>query len=240
MKIGLVTGATGSIGGAIATRLAKRDMKLWLMGRSADKLAKLESQLGNAVLGVLPCDLTDAQQVEEAAQRVLASGPLHVLVNNAGITADNLSLRMSGQEWDSVFNTNLKSVFFLTQKFLRGMFKERYGRIINISSVVGVTGNIGQSNYVAAKAGLIGLTKTLALETVSRGVTVNCVAPGLTQSPMIDEIPEVSFQKILQQVPMGRVARPEEVAHAVDFLAHEDASYITGQTIHVNGGSAMI
>ena len=239
MRYSLVTGASGAIGRACALRLAQSGYKVWLMGRSQERLSATAEALGEASAGILQCDLTNKESVDECVSRVLASTPLHVLVNNAGITSDDLFMRMSEEAWDAVLDTNLKSVFLLTQKFLRSMTKERFGRIINISSVVGVTGNVGQANYAAAKAGLIGMSKSLAREVVSRGVTVNCVAPGLTQSAMIDAIPEVSFQKILQTVPMGRVGEPEEIAHAVAFLADEKAGYITGQTIHVNGGSSM-
>jgi 3-oxoacyl-[acyl-carrier protein] reductase len=239
-KKALITGASGGIGSAIATELHRQGAVVGLSGTRRDALDQRAGELGGRV-HVLPCNLSEKEEVEAlipAAETAL--GGLDILVNNAGITRDGLFLRMKDEEWDEVIAVNLTSAFRLCRAAVKGMMRRRYGRIINITSIVGVTGNPGQANYTAAKAGMIGMTKSLAAEVASRTVTVNCVAPGFISSPMTDALNEKQRETILANVPAGRLGSGEDVAAAVVFLASAEAAYITGQTLHVNGGMVMI
>jgi 3-oxoacyl-[acyl-carrier protein] reductase len=239
-KKALVTGASGGIGGAIATALHRQGAIVGISGTRREALDQRAGELGERV-HVLPCNLTDKNAVEAlvpAAESAL--GGLDILINNAGITRDGLFLRMKDEDWDEVIAVNLTSAFRLCRAAVKGMMRRRFGRIINITSIVGVTGNPGQGNYTAAKAGMIGMTKSLAAEVASRGVTVNCVAPGFIASPMTDALNDKQRQTILANVPAGRLGSGDDVAAAVVFLAGGEAAYVTGQTLHVNGGMAMI
>ena len=239
-KTALVTGATGGIGGAIAKALHAQGAVVGISGRNEAKLKELAAELGDRV-HVLPADLGDVAQVEALVKTATeAMGSINILVNNAGLTKDNLSLRMKAEEWEEVIRVNLTATFLLAQACQRGMMKARWGRIINISSVVGTTGNPGQCNYVASKAGLVGWTKAMAAEIASRNVTVNCIAPGFIATPMTDVLTDDQKAKINSSIPMARMGGPEDIAAATVYLASEEASYVTGQTIHVNGGMAMI
>jgi 3-oxoacyl-[acyl-carrier protein] reductase len=235
----LVTGATGGIGGAIARALHARGAEVVLSGTRREVLDKLAAELGERV-HVVPANLADTAEVEAlvpAAEQ--AMGGLDILVNNAGITRDNLFMRMKDEEWDAVLAVNLTSAFRLSRAAVKGMMRRRFGRIISIGSIVGATGNPGQGNYAAAKAGLVGMTKALAAEVASRGITVNCVAPGFIATPMTDALNEKQRESILGNVPAGRLGTSEEVAAAVVYLASDEAAYVTGHTLHVNGGMAM-
>jgi 3-oxoacyl-[acyl-carrier protein] reductase len=239
-KGALVTGASGGLGGAIAKALHRQGARVALSGTRREALEKLAAELGDGAF-VLPADLSDPQAVEAlppAAEAAL--GAVDILVNNAGVTRDNLFMRMKDQEWDEVLAVDLTAAFRLTRGCLKGMMRRRYGRIIGVSSVVGVTGNAGQGNYAAAKAGLIGMSKALAYEVASRNITVNCVAPGFIQSPMTDALNEKQREGLLAHVPLGRLGVGDEVAAAIVFLASQEAAYVTGHTLHVNGGMAMI
>jgi 3-oxoacyl-[acyl-carrier protein] reductase len=239
-KTALVTGASGGIGGAIATALHRQGAIVGISGTRREALDRRAGELGERV-HVLPCNLTDKNAVEAlvpAAESAL--GGLDILINNAGITRDGLFLRMKDEDWDEVIAVNLTSAFRLCRAAVKGMMRRRFGRIINITSIVGVTGNPGQGNYTAAKAGMIGMTKSLAAEVASRGVTVNCVAPGFIASRMTDALNDKQRQTILANVPAGRLGSGDDVAAAVVFLAGGEAAYVTGQTLHVNGGMAMI
>jgi 3-oxoacyl-[acyl-carrier protein] reductase len=239
-KKALVTGASGGIGGAIATALHRQGAIVAISGTRRDTLEQRAGELGEGV-HVLPCDLADKQAVETLIPSAEAAlGGLDILVNNAGITRDGLFLRMKDEDWDDVLAVNLTAAFRLCRAAVKGMMRRRYGRIINITSVVGVTGNPGQANYTAAKAGMIGMTKSLAAEVASRTVTVNCVAPGFIASPMTDALNDKQKETILANVPAGRLGSGEDVGAAVVFLASAEAAYVTGQTLHVNGGMAMI
>jgi len=239
-KLALVTGASGGIGGATARALHARGATVGLSARRTGPLEELAAELGGRTF-ILPCDLANAEQVEALPkQAVEAMGGVDILVNNAGVTRDNLFMRMSDEEWSSVIDTNLTSAFRMIRGVLRGMMKKRWGRIINITSVVGTTGNPGQGNYCASKAGLTGMSKSVAYELAPRGVTVNCVAPGFIATPMTDVLTDDQKARILGSIPAGRMGAPDEIAAAVAFLASNEAGYITGQTIHVNGGMAMI
>ena len=239
-KVALVTGASGGIGGAIAKALHAQGATVVLSGTRGDALEALKSELG-AHAHVAVCNLADTASVEALPKTAEAvAGPIDILINNAGVTRDNLFLRMKDEEWDQVIAVNLTAAFKLSRAVLRGMMKKRWGRIINITSVVGSTGNPGQGNYAAAKAGLVGMTKSLAAEIASRNITVNCVAPGFVTTPMTDVLTDAQKEASLAHIPMGRHGRPEEIGAAVAYLASDEASYITGQTIHVNGGMAMI
>ena len=236
----LVTGATGGLGGAIARALSAQGARVAISGTRRDALDALAADLGGDT-AVLPCDLGDRAAVEAlATQAEAALGSLDILVNNAGITRDGLAVRMKDEDWDRVIHVNLTSGFTLARAVLKGMMKRRHGRIIGISSVVGVTGNAGQANYAAAKAGMIGMSKALAAEVASRGITVNCIAPGFIESPMTDALNEKQRTAILGSVPTGRLGLGAEVAAATVYLASCEAAYVTGQTLHVNGGMAMI
>jgi 3-oxoacyl-[acyl-carrier protein] reductase len=240
-KTALVTGASGGIGGAIARALHAQGARVVLSGTRADALDALKSQLGERAV-TAPCNLGNAAEVEALVKNAeaAAGAPLDILINNAGITRDNLFMRMKDEEWDQVIAVNLTAAFRLSRAVLRGMMKKRWGRIIIITSVVGVTGNPGQGNYAAAKAGLIGMSKALAAEVASRNITVNCVAPGFIATAMTDALTEEQKKGILSRVPAGRLGGPADVAAAVVYLASEEAAYVTGQTLHVNGGMAMI
>lgn len=239
-KTALITGASGGIGGAIAKALHARGATVGLSGTRVEPLEALAAELGERA-HVLPCNLGDAAAVEALPkQAVEAMGGVDILVNNAGITRDNLFMRMSDDEWQSVLDVNLTATFKLCKGVLRGMMKARWGRIVNISSVVGATGNPGQANYAASKAGLIGMSKSLAYEVASRGITVNAVAPGFIATAMTDKLTEDQKTGILGQIPAGRMGTPDEIASAVVYLASSEASYITGATLHVNGGMSML
>jgi len=238
-KNALVTGASGGIGAAIARQLHAAGASVGLSGTRLEPLEALAAELGARAF-VLPCNLSDAEAVEALPkQAVEAMGSVDILVNNAGITRDNIFMRMKDEEWSQVLDVNLTAVMRLCRGVLRGMMKARWGRIINIGSVVGSTGNPGQVNYAAAKAGLIGLSKSLAYEVASRGITVNTVSPGFITTPTTDKLSDDQKTAILAQVPAGRMGEADEVAAAVAFLSSVEASYITGSTLHVNGGMAM-
>jgi 3-oxoacyl-[acyl-carrier protein] reductase len=239
-KTALVTGASGGLGGAIARALHAQGASVALSGTRRDALERLAAELKDRA-HVTACDLLDSESIEALVPAAEAAlGSLDILVNNAGITSDNLFMRMKDAEWDSVLAINLTAAFRLSRAALKGMMRRRYGRIISITSVVGVTGNAGQGNYAAAKAGLIGMSKALAVEVASRGITVNCIAPGFIASPMTKALNDKQRETILASVPMGRLGEGPEIAAAVVYLASLEASYVTGQTLHVNGGMAMI
>ncbi|WP_449410742.1 3-oxoacyl-[acyl-carrier-protein] reductase [Methylobacterium komagatae] len=236
----LVTGATGGLGGAIARSLHAAGATVALSGTRAEALEALAAELGERT-AIVPANLADTASVEALVPSAEeAIGPIDILVDNAGITRDNLFMRMKDEEWDSVIAVNLTAAFRLSRAAVKGMMRRRYGRIIGIGSVVGTTGNPGQGNYAAAKAGLVGLTKALAGEVASRGITVNCIAPGFIASPMTDALNEKQREGILTRVPAGRLGEGAEVAAATLYLASSEAGYVTGQTLHVNGGMAMI
>lgn len=239
-KGALVTGATGGIGGAIARALHNQGATVALSGRREDVLESFAAELGDRAV-IVPGDLSDTEMVKSLPARAEeALGQLDILVNNAGLTRDNLAMRMKDDEWDEVIRVNLTATFLLSKGVLRGMMKRRWGRIINISSIVGVTGNPGQANYAASKAGSIGMVKSLAQEVASRGITVNSVAPGFIETPMTEALNEDQKERLLGAIPTGRLGDSDDVASSVVYLASEEAGYITGQTIHVNGGMAMI
>ncbi|BAQ69474.1 3-ketoacyl-ACP reductase [Rhodovulum sulfidophilum] len=239
-KTALVTGASGGIGGAIARGLHAQGATVGLSGTREAPLAELAAELGERA-HVLPCNLSDPEGVEALPKAATeAMGGLDILVNNAGITRDMLFMRLKDEDWQSVLDVNLTAAMRLCRGAMRGMMKARWGRIVNITSVVGTTGNPGQANYCAAKAGLVGLSKSLAHELASRGVTVNCVAPGFIATAMTDKLTDDQKGGILGAVPMGRMGTPEEIAAAVVYLASPEAGYVTGATVHVNGGMAMV
>ncbi len=239
-KSALVTGASGGIGGAIAKALHGRGARVALSGTRVDALEGLAKELGERA-HVVPADLGGAGAATALAKDAEAAmGSVDILVNGAGLTRDGLALRMRDEDWQRVLDVNLSAAFRLTRACLRGMIKNRWGRVVSIASVVGVTGNPGQVNYVASKAGLIGMTKSLAHEVASRGVTCNCVAPGVIVTAMTEAISEAQKDRFLAAIPMGRLGTVEDVAAGVVFLASDEASYVTGQTLHVNGGLAMI
>jgi 3-oxoacyl-[acyl-carrier protein] reductase len=235
-----VTGATGGIGEAIARVLHARGAIVGLHGTRVEKLEALAGELGDRVK-LFPANLSDSAEVRELGQKAEAElEGVDILVNNAGITRDGLFVRMSDADWDDVINVNLSAVFRLTRELTHPMMRRRHGRIINISSVVGVTGNPGQANYCASKAGVIGFSKSLAQEIATRNITVNCVAPGFIESAMTDKLNDKQKETIMSAIPARRMGTGEEVASAVAYLASDEASYVTGQTLHVNGGMAMI
>jgi len=241
-RIALVTGASRGIGAAIAKRLAAEGAHVVAAARSADALNRVVSEIG-AVGGkasAASLDLADAASIEAAAKETIAAhGEIHVLVNNAGVTEDNLILRMGREAWDRVLTTNLTGVFLLTQAVVKSMVRKRYGRIVNVTSVVGLMGNAGQANYAASKAGLIGLTKTVARELASLNITCNAVAPGFIATAMTDKMTEEAKAKLAGSIPLERLGAPEDVAAAVAFLASEEASYVTGTVLNVSGGLYM-
>lgn len=239
-KAALVTGASGGIGSDIARALHNQGATVALSGTRKDALDGLAAELG-ARTHVLPCNLSDAAAVDALPKQAEeAMGSLDILVNNAGLTRDNLFMRMKDEEWDEVIRVNLTAAFRLSRASLRGMMKRRFGRIIGITSVVGVMGNPGQGNYAASKAGMIGMTKSLAQEVASRNITANCIAPGFIRSAMTDALTEDQKARILATIPAGRLGEAAEIAAAAVYLASDEAAYVTGQTIHVNGGMAMI
>ncbi|HWF65186.1 MAG TPA: 3-oxoacyl-[acyl-carrier-protein] reductase [Rhizomicrobium sp.] len=240
-KTALITGASGGIGGAIAKSLHGQGASVVLSGTRAEALEKLKAELGERAF-IAPANLSDNASVEALpkAAEAAAGAPIDILVNNAGITRDNLFMRMKDEEWDQVIQVNLTAAFRLSRAVLRGMMKKRWGRIVQITSIVGATGNPGQGNYAAAKAGLIGMTKSLAAEVASRNITVNAVAPGFIQTAMTDVLADQQKQAIATRIPLGRMGKAEEIAAAVVYLASEEAAYVTGETIHINGGMAML
>ncbi|MEM7499079.1 MAG: 3-oxoacyl-[acyl-carrier-protein] reductase [Pseudomonadota bacterium] len=240
-KVALVTGATGGIGGEIAKALHAAGATVVLSGTREGPLGELAASLGERAHAV-PCVLSDKEAVEglPKAAEAAAGAPVDILVNNAGVTRDQLFMRMSDDEWDAVMDVNLKAAFRLSKAVLRGMMKKRWGRIVQITSVVGHTGNPGQGNYTAAKAGLTAMSKSLAAEVATRGVTVNCVAPGFIETAMTEKLTDEQKGKIMGVIPAARMGTPGEVAGAVVYLASPEAAYVTGQTLHVNGGMAMI
>jgi 3-oxoacyl-[acyl-carrier protein] reductase len=236
----LVTGASGGIGSAIAQALAGQGARLAVSGSNADKLESFRASLGGDHVA-LPCDLSDGAAVDALVPSAVAAlGRLDILVNNAGVTRDNLAMRMKDEEWDTVIRVNLEAAFRLVRAAARPMMKARFGRVISITSVVGQTGNPGQANYAASKAGLVGMSKALAQELASRGITVNCVAPGFIRSAMTDALPEAQKAALTGRIPAGDLGVGEDVAAAVVYLASREAGYVTGQTLHVNGGMAMV
>jgi 3-oxoacyl-[acyl-carrier protein] reductase len=239
-KNALVTGASGGIGADIARGLHAAGASVGLSGTRVEPLEALAAELGERAY-VLPCNLSDMEAVESLPKQAAeAMGSVDILVNNAGITRDNLFMRMSDDEWNSVINVNLTATFKLCKGVMRGMMKARWGRIVNISSIVGATGNPGQANYAASKAGMIGMSKSLAYEVASRGITVNAVAPGFINTAMTDKLNDDQKGAIMTQIPAGRMGNPEEIASAVLYLVSPEAGYVTGTTLHVNGGMAML
>lgn len=240
----LVTGASGGIGSAIARSLAAQGARLALSGSNGDKLRAFREEL-NDDFGhdhvEITCDLSSSDSVEHLVPATIDTfGRLDILVNNAGITRDNLAMRMKDEEWQQVMQVNLEAAFRLMRAAARPMMKARFGRIVNITSVVGATGNPGQMNYAAAKAGLVGASKSLAQELASRGITVNCVAPGFIRTAMTDKLPDAQKDALNARIPMGRMGEGEDIGTAVAYLASKEAAYVTGQTLHVNGGMAML
>ena len=239
-RTALVTGASGGIGREIAMALSGAGAKVALSGTREGVLEEVNAALpGDGA--VVTCNLSDPEQVDGLVGRAEeVVGPLDILVANAGITKDGLLMRMKDEDWQSVIDINLGAYFRMAKSSLRGMMKRRHGRIIGITSIVGVTGNPGQANYCASKAGMIGFTKSLAQEVASRGITANCVAPGFIESPMTDVLPDAQKEALLGQIPTGRLGQGSDIANACVYLASNEASYVTGQTLHVNGGMAMI
>jgi len=236
----LVTGAPGGIGSAIARALAGQGARLALSGSNADKLEAFRGELGGDHVA-LACDLADASQVDALVPRAVeALGQLDILVNNAGVTRDNLAMRMKDEEWDTVIRVNLEAAFRLARAALKPMMRARFGRIISITSVVGATGNPGQANYAASKGGLTAMSKALAAEVASRGITVNTIAPGFIRSAMTDVLPEAQKEALLGRIPAGRLGEGEDIGAAAVYLASREAGYVTGATLHVNGGMAML
>ena len=237
----LVTGASGGIGSAIAQALAGQGVRLAVSGSNIEKLEAFRASLGGDHIAV-PCDLSDGAAVDALVPRAVDAlgGKLDILVNNAGVTRDNLAMRMKDDEWDQVIRVNLEAAFRLCRAAARPMMKARFGRIISITSVVGATGNPGQANYAASKAGLVGMSKALAQELASRNITVNCVAPGFIRTAMTDVLPDAQKDALTTRIPAGKLGEGEDIGAAVAYLASHEAGYVTGQTIHVNGGMAML
>lgn len=239
-KCALVTGASGGIGEAIARALHGQGALVTLAGTRRDALDALKTSLGERA-HVAAADLSDAAATEQLIKDAEAvMGRVDILINNAGLTRDTLAMRMKDEDWDRVLAVNLTAAFRLSRSVLRGMMKARFGRIISITSVVGVTGNAGQANYAASKAGMIGMSKSLAQEVASRGITVNCIAPGFIATAMTDKLGDEQKTKIMAAIPAGRMGTSADIAAAAVYLASDEASYVTGQTLHVNGGMAMI
>ncbi len=236
----LITGATGGIGKAIVKNFDGDNNNLLIIGTNEDKLNALSQELESSTK-YLSCDFSDYRNVKNIITKINEEfdNKIDILINNAGITRDNLTLRMKEEEWNEVINLNLSTTFFLTKEILKFMIKNRFGRIINISSVVGSSGNLGQANYAASKAGLEGMTKSIALEVASRGITANCIAPGFIKTAMTSDLLEKSEDKILNNIPIKRIGVPDDISSLTKFLASDKASYITGQTFHVNGGMLM-
>ena len=237
----LVTGASGGIGSAIAKALVAQGAKVALSGTREDALKAVAAEIGGDTV-IVPCNLGDAESVEGLIPAALEAlgGKLDILVNNAGVTRDGLIMRMKDEDWDQVISVNLEAAFRLIRAATRPMMKARFGRVITITSIVGTTGNPGQANYAASKAGLVGMSKALAQELASRNITVNCVAPGFISSAMTDGLPDAQRDALLGKIPAGKLGEGSDVAAAVVYLASPEASYVTGQTLHVNGGMAMI
>ena len=237
----LVTGASGGIGSAIATALAGQGARVAPSGTRREALDQVAAGIGGDPV-IVPCDLADAAAVDALVPAAVEAlgGQLDILVNNAGVTRDNLAMRMKDEEWDMVIRVNLEAAFRLIRAAARPMMKARFGRIVSITSVVGVTGNPGQANYAASKAGLIGMSKALAQELASRGITVNCVAPGFITSPMTDALPDAQKETLTGRIPAGKLGEGADIGAAVAYLASREAAYVTGQTLHVNGGMVMI
>ena len=233
----LVTGGAGGIGAEIVKSMYSLGANILISGSNEQKLEKLSNSFSNPLL-YFAADLSKRDDIEKLVERTLEkfNNKLDILINNAGITRDNLTLRMKDSEWNDVINLNLNSSFYLTKFFLKNMIKNRYGRVINISSVVGSSGNLGQANYSASKAGIEGMSKSMALEVASRNITINCVAPGFIETDMTKNLLSKNEDALKRSIPMGRVGSPDEIANVVSFLASDAAGYITGQTIHVNGG----
>lgn len=239
-KCALVTGASGGIGWSIAKQLKAQGAVVGLSGTRVGALQALADELGDGA-HVLPADLSSAEGVDLLiSDAKVAIGDIDILVNNAGLSRDNLAMRMKDDDWQLVLDVNLTSYFRLSKACLRGMMKARWGRIIGITSIVGVTGNAGQANYAASKAGMIGMSKSLAQEVASRGITVNCIAPGFIETPMTNDLTDQQKSEIMSAIPAGKMGTPEDIASSVVYLSSEEAAYITGQTVHVNGGMAMI
>lgn len=238
-RTALVTGASGGIGDAIARQLHAQGATVIAAGRRRDALSALAEALGERVR-VEVAELAEPEAAEQLVAAADADGGLDVLINNAGLTRDSLALRMKDEDWQTVLEVNLTAGFRLIRAALRGMMRRRWGRIVSVTSIVAVTGNPGQANYAAAKAGMIGMTRSLAAEVASRGITVNCVAPGFIQTPMTAALGEEQRRRLLERVPIGRLGTGADVAAAIGYLASEEAAYVTGQTLHVNGGMAMI
>ncbi len=240
-RTALITGASGGLGGAIARALHGQGAQVVLSGTRAEALEGVRGELGERA-HVVPCNLSDPAAVDAlyGQAEAAAGGEVHIVVSNAGVTRDGLLLRMKDEDWDMVLKVNLEAYFRLSRAALKGMMRRRFGRIIGITSVVGVTGNPGQANYAASKAGMIGFSKALAQEVASRNVTVNCVAPGFIASPMTDALNEQQREAILGRIPLARLGEGSDVAAACVYLASEEAAYVTGQTLHVNGGMAML
>ena len=239
-KVALITGATGGLGSAIAETLHKQGAVVALSGTRETILHEKAASLGERAYAFYG-NLKDSESLKALVPTVEEKlGKVDILINNAGLTRDNLAMRMKDEEFEDVLDVNLKAPFYLCRAVLRGMMKARWGRIINISSIVGVTGNPGQANYCATKAGIIGMTKSIAQEIASRHITVNCIAPGFIASAMTEELPQAHKEKLLGNIPMGRMGEAQDIAHAALYLASNEAAYITGQTLHVNGGMAMI
>lgn len=236
----LITGATGGIGSATARLFAEQGSIIGLSGTKKEKLDKLATEL-NTTTFIYECNLSNEQSVSELFDKADSEmNGVDILVCNAGITKDGLAIRMTNEDFDNVLNVNLKSTFILNRSAIKKMMKRKYGRIINISSIVGIMGNPGQANYCASKAGLIGMSKSMAIEVASRGITINCIAPGFIETPMTDILSEEQKNKMLSAIPMGRMGNPQEIASTIAFLSSKEAGYITGQTIHVNGGMLMV
>jgi len=239
-KTALVTGASGGIGSAIAKALAAQGARVALSGTREEALQAVAADIGGDPV-ILPCNLSDPEAVDALVPSAIETlGKLDILVNNAGVTRDNLAMRMKDEEWNDVIRINLEASFRLARASMRPMMKARGGRIISITSVVGATGNPGQANYAASKAGLIGMSKAMAQEVASRGITVNCVAPGFIRSAMTDELPDAQKETLLTRIPAGKLGEGDDIAAAVTYLASDEAAYITGETLHVNGGMAML
>ena len=238
-KNALITGATGGIGMAIVDILSKK-FNLILVARNEEKLEQLSSK-NNSVLQYIKCDLSNPNEIKGLIEKInMDNLAIDVLVNNAGINDDSLFLRMNTEKWENVINTNLSSNFHLTSHISKLMIKKKWGRIINITSVVGHTGNFGQSNYSASKAGILGMSKSIALELAKRNITVNCIAPGFIETSMTAVLSESQRESLIEKIPMGKIGSPKDVANCVEFLVSDKSEYVTGQTIHVNGGLAML
>ena len=241
-KVAIITGASQGIGRTMATVMSESGANVICVARSEDKIKELSSEIENKGGRAIPiaCDIGDGDAFSNTIKSVVDQfGKLDILINNAGITRDALLMRMNESQWDEVIQTNLKGAFFGMKAAIRPMMKNKFGRIINITSIVGLTGNPGQANYAASKAGLIGMTQSIAKEVGSRGITVNCIAPGWIDTEMTEELPENSKRDLLDRIPIGKIGKPENIAHTAVFLASDEASYITGQTITVDGGRVI-